>query len=143
MIRWLNQEDEVWEGSFESPFFRNDENGPEFCVSVNGPEQAECAEQCVEAFQHLSEAVIEEICEKLMVCAKEAGIVFPVPENRLDVLKVCWFMALYVDMAHKEEEIAYVVEGEGAWGEAIGFVMRGDKVVYVGGEAYFDYMENV
>ena len=51
-------------------------------------------------------------------------------------------MALYVDMESKDDKVAYVVEGEGDWGEAIRFVIRNDQVIYVGTD-YLDYMENV
>lgn len=38
--------------------------------------------------------------------------------------------------------MAYVVEGEGDWGEVIGFVVKNDKVIYVGID-YLDYMKDV
>ena len=51
-------------------------------------------------------------------------------------------MALYVDMKSTDDEIAYAVEGEGEWGENIGFVIKNDSVVYVGAD-YLEHMENV
>ena len=65
----------------------------------------------------------------------------PALDSALDVLQYCWFMALYVDMESGDDEIAYAVEGEGEWGENIGFVISGDKVVYVGTD-YLDYMKH-
>ena len=62
-------------------------------------------------------------------------------ENSLDILKYCWFSTLYVNMLHKDDEIAYVVEGEGDWGKSIGFVIENNKVIYVGVD-YFDYMKS-
>nr|WP_325242711.1 hypothetical protein [uncultured Oscillibacter sp.] len=50
-------------------------------------------------------------------------------------------MTLYVGMGSSDDEIAYAVEGEGEWGENIGFVISNDSVVYVGAD-YLDYMEN-
>ncbi len=44
-------------------------------------------------------------------------------------------------MSSKEDEIAYVVEGEGDWGEVIGFAVKNNKVIYVGTD-YFDYMKD-
>lgn len=144
MIRWSNQAD--GEGSFNSSFFRNDENSDELIVYVKSPDLKECAEKCVEAFNNLTEPVINAICEKLICCAREGGIneEFELPAfgNAFDILNYCWFVAVYVDMAGKEDEIAYVVEGEGDWGEAVGFVIRGNKVIYVCVD-YFDYMKNV
>nr|WP_325236698.1 hypothetical protein [uncultured Oscillibacter sp.] len=56
-------------------------------------------------------------------------------------LNYCWFMTLYVGMGSSDDEIAYAVEGEGEWGENIGFVISNDSVAYVGAD-YLDYMEN-
>ncbi|MCI8552186.1 MAG: hypothetical protein HFF56_04190 [Lawsonibacter sp.] len=146
MIRWLQQED--GEGHFNSRFFRNDENKDELIVYANSdnPDFMECAERCVDAFNNLSERVIHEICQKLISCAQEGNgldeeFELPALDNPLDILNHCWFMAFYVDMESKDGEIAYAVEGEGEWGENIGFVIKNDSVVYVGAD-YLDYMEN-
>ena len=48
---------------------------------------------------------------------------------------------LKVDMKSIGDEIAYAVEGEGEWGENIGFVIKNDSVVYVGAD-YLEHMEN-
>ena len=146
MIRWTHRED--GEGRFISSFFRDDENNDELIVYANSgsPDFAECAEKCVEAFNNLSKPVINEICRKLIDCARDDGGIneefeLPALDNALDILNYCWFVALYVDMASKDDEIAYAVEGEGDWGENIGFVINNDSVVYVGAD-YLDYMKN-
>lgn len=146
MIRWLHQED--GEGRFSSRFFRNDENEDELIVYANSgsPDFMECAEKCVEAFNSLSEPVINEICQKLISCAREGGgldeeFELPALDSPLDILNHCWFMALYVGMKSKEDDIAYAVEGEGEWGENIGFAVSNGAVVHVGTD-YLDYIEN-
>lgn len=145
MIHWLHQEEGVCEGSFKSDFFRDDENGDELSVYVQSPNLTECAEKCVEAFNKLTESEINEICKEIISCAKESGIneefELPAIDNALDILNYCWFTALYVNMLSKEDEISYVVEGEGDWGEVIGFVVKNNKVSYVGID-YFDYMKD-
>lgn len=145
MIDWLHQDDEVCEGSFKSNFFRDDENGDELTVYVANPNLTECAEKCVEAFNNLTESEINEICQGIISCAKESSIneEFELPslDNALDILNYCWFTALYVNMLSKEDEIAYVVEGEGDWGEVIGFAVKNNKIIYVGID-YWDYMED-
>ena len=147
MIRWLQQED--GEGRFNSRFFRNDEGKDEFIVYANSddPDFMESAEKCVDSFNNLSVPVINEICQKLISCAQEGDGVdeefeLPTLDNPLDILNHCWFMALYVDMKSTDDEIAYAVEGEGEWGENIGFVIKNDSVVYVGAD-YLVHMENV
>ena len=146
MIRWLQQED--GEGRFNSKFFRNDENEKELIVYANSENSdfMECAEKCVAAFNNLSEPVINEICQKLISCAQTGDglneeFELPTLDNPLDILNYCWFVALYVDMGDKDGKIAYAVEGEGEWGENIGFVINNDSIVYVGTD-YLDYMEN-
>lgn len=145
MIYWLNCEDEVCEGSFKSNFFRNDENGDELNVYVKGSDLTECAEKCVASFNSFTERDINEICKQILSSAAEnnvsEGFELPVLDNPTDILRYCWFTALYVNMLSREDEIAYVVDGEGDWGETIGFAVRGNKVIYVGTD-YFDYMKD-
>ncbi len=144
MIHWLQRED--GEGEFSSKVFCN-EDGEELSVYANSEvaDFVECAEKCVETFNNLSEAVVNEICKKIIECAKEGGLdeefELPALDSPLDILNYCWFQALYVDMGSKDDEIAYAVEGEGEWGESIGFYINNGSVVYAGTD-YLDYMEN-
>lgn len=145
MIHWLHQEEGFCEGSFQSSFFRDDEGGDELSVGVKSPELQECAEKCVEAFNNLTEAAISEICNEIVNCARESGMDgegdLPVSDHALAILDHCWFTTLYVNMSDTEDEIAYVVEGEGEWGDVIGFVVENNEVIYVGTD-YFDYMKD-
>ena len=106
----------------------------------------ECAEKCVEAFNNLAGPIINEICQKLIGCAQKGDGInsefeLPALSSPLDILKYCWFMTLYVDMGSKDDKVAYAVEGEGEWGENIGFVINDDSVIYVGTD-YLDHMKN-
>lgn len=145
MIRWLQQEN--GEGQFKSKFFRNDEGTDEFIIYTisDSPDNKECAEKCVEAFNNLSDTAINEICEGLISCAGEDNedeeFELSTLDTPCDILNYCWFVALYVDMGSKDDEIAYAVEGEGDWGENIGFYISNNHVVYVGTD-YLDYMKN-
>lgn len=144
MIQWLHQEDGACEGVFKSNFFRDDENGNELSVYMKSSDLADCAEKCVAGFNNLNESEITEICKKIIDCVKEIGAdeEFELSaDNALDILNYCWFAALYVNMLCKEDEVSYVVEGEGDWGDVIGFVVENDKVIYVGTD-YFDYMKD-
>lgn len=144
MINWIHQEEGYCEGSFISEFFCDDENNNELVVGAKSPEFSECAEKCVEAFNSLSELEIKKICENIISSIKESGMdeYFDVAvlENPLDILNYCWFTTLYVNMLSTEDEIAYVVEGEGEWGASIGFAVNSGKLVYVG-ENYFECMK--
>ena len=105
----------------------------------------ECAEKCAEAFNSLPESTIDEICEKLAAVAQkeceEEGFELPALDGPRGILNYCWFNAMYVDMAGKDDETAYAVEGEGEWGLPVGFVIKGGKVIYAGGD-YLDYIQN-
>lgn len=76
------------------------------------------------------------ICEKIAKFA-EKEYDFPAPEKPREILKSCWFTSVWVSASKDKNRIFYVVEGEGDWGDAVGFVMENDKAVYVGA----DYME--
>ena len=144
MINWLHQEEGYCEGEFESAFFRNDENSGDLFVYATKPELSEGAEKCVEAFNNLSEIEISEICKGIIGYVEESdrceGFEFPDFESELDILKYCWFFSLYVNMLSNDDEISYCVEGEGDWGDLIGFVVSGGKLIYVGTD-YFEYMK--
>lgn len=144
MIKWLHEEDGYCEGCFKSEFFRDDEGKDELCVYVNRPDLKVCAEKCVGAFNHLTETQIDEICKGIIKSVREnsraKGFELPEPGHALDILDSCWFTALYVNMLEEDDEIAYVVEGEGDWGEEIGFAVKNNEVVYVGMD-YMDCME--
>lgn len=144
MINWFHQEEGYCEGSFISKFFRDDENCNELVVCAKSPELSECAEKCVEAFNSLSELEIKKICENIISSIKESGrdeyFDLAILNNPIDILNYCWFVTLYVNMLSREDEIAYVVEGEGEWGYSIGFAVNNGELVYVG-ENYFDYMK--
>ena len=96
MIHWLQRED--GEGEFSSKVFCN-EDGEELSVYANSEvaDFVECAEKCVETFNNLSEAVVNEICKKIIECAKEGGLdeefELPALDSPLDILNYCWFQA--------------------------------------------------
>lgn len=81
----------------------------------------------MEAFNALPEAAVREICGQLAACAEEGGLdEADGLSDPQDILRYCWFAALYVDMEGAEDEVGYVVEGEGDWGEPVGFAVKGD-----------------
>lgn len=144
MINWLHQEDGYCEGEFKSAFFKNGENGNELSVYVSNPNLSQCAEKCVEAFNNLTETEINEVCKEIIRYVKERegyeSFDFPILDNALDILNYCWFVSLNVNMLSDDDEISYCVEGEGDWGDLIGFVISSGKLIYVGAE-YFDHMK--
>ncbi len=97
---------------------------------MKSPNLAECAEKCVEAFNNLTGFDIDGICKKIISCVREGGIIEEFELPALDILNYCWFTILYVNMLRKED-----------WGEVIGFVVKNNKVVYVGID-YLDYMRD-
>lgn len=146
MIDWGILEDEYCEGSFTSSYFRDDENNDKLMIYVINPDLTECAEKCVASFNSLNNSIIDEICKKLINCAKEDGrnkeFELPALNSVTDILNYCWFVALMVDMTDKEDEVAYAVEGEGDWGREVGFVISNNQVVYVGAD-YDDYLKKI
>lgn len=144
MINWTNKQDESWEGIFKSSYFCNAENQHDLFVYIENSSIADYAEKCVKSFNNLPEALINEVCRRIIRCAEDGGINedFELPELKApsDILKYCWFTAVYVSVPDNADLISYVVEGEGEWGEAVGFVINNNQIAYVGTD-YFDHME--
>ncbi|MBR1592120.1 MAG: hypothetical protein IJ666_03815 [Ruminococcus sp.] len=136
MIEWINKQDASWEGIFRSSFFHNEENLPEMTIYIEKSSLADYAEKCVESFNNLPSSLINEICEGIIRYAKKGGIneEFKLPElkNVVDILEYCWFNTVYVETPEKKESIRYIVEGEGDWGESIGFIIENNQLAYVG-----------
>ena len=144
-IRWIHQEEGVCEGVFKSRFFHDEDGNDELNIAVKSPDLMECAEKCVEGLNSLTESQISEICRGIIDCAREIDedgeIELPDAAHGTDILEQCWFTMLYVNMLHREDEVSYVLEGEGDWGDVIGVVVNNGKVAYVGVD-YFEYMRD-
>lgn len=136
MIEWINKEFDSWEGVFKSRIFRDDEGGDELAVYIEHHSIADYAEKCIEALNSLSDSVVEKICKGIIKAAKEYGEL-PEINDTLDILNYCWFTAVYISVPKNPKHLEYVVEGEGDWGDVIGFRMKNDKPVYIG----VDYLE--
>ncbi len=141
MIQWRNQDDDIWEGIFQSRILRNEANQSEMFICIQNPEDADYAQRCAEHFNTLPESVMDALCMGIMKCAAQGGIdedfELPKLESARDILQYCWFTTLYVGSPEDENEISYIAEGEGEWGEVMGFVIRDGQLVYVGVD-YFD-----
>lgn len=131
MIEWINKEYDSWEGVFKSRIFRDDEGGDELSVYIEHHSIADYAEKCIEALNSLSDSVVEKICKGIIKAAKEYGEL-PEMDKSLDILNYCWFTAVYVSVPKNAKYLEYVVEGEGDWGDVIGFKMKDDEPVYIG-----------
>lgn len=131
MIKWINKEYDSWEGIFKSRIFRDDEGGDELSVYIEHHSITDYAEKCVEALNSLSDETVREICKGIISTAEEYGEL-PEINDALDILNYCWFTAVYVSVPTDSEQLEYVVEGEGDWGDVIGFVMKDNKPVYIG-----------
>ena len=139
MIHWLNKQEEAWEGTFRSEFFRNEDNQNELFVCAEAPVDTDYAEKAIENFNALPEDVIQEICKGIVRLAGQGGINedFTLPELSVpeEILEYCWFTTLYINVQENGE---IILEGEGEWEEVIGIVLKNNQIVYIGTE-YFDY----
>ncbi|MCM1131867.1 MAG: hypothetical protein NC340_00185 [Ruminococcus flavefaciens] len=119
-------DEEILEGTFTSAFFSNDE-GNELVVCLRNGDIIDYAEKCIEHFNSLSDDIIDEICEGIIEsCEEEYDL-----ENARDILEYCWFTSMAVDVP-EDDGISYVIEGEGDWGEVVGFVIKNGALAYVG-----------
>lgn len=145
MIKWVHQEDQFWQGVFESSIFHDEDDQPELSIGIENASLADYAEKCVESLNTMPEQLVLEICKGIIRCAEQGGLneEFELPkfDSALDILKYCWFGTVYVGTPDREDLISYVVEGEGDWGEVIGFAIENDHLVYVGVD-YCDYINS-
>lgn len=132
-------DEEIMEGTFTSNFFRNDD-GNELSVYLRNGEIIDYAEKCIEHFNSLSDDVIDEICHGLIESCHLSDEDFELPELETvrDILEYCWFTSMTVDIP-KNEKISYLIEGEGEWGEVVGFVIKNGSLAYVGDD-YYEYL---
>ena len=136
MIKFNYDQDGVGEGVFKSRFFKDDMGGDEFLVYIFNKDYADYAEPCVKHFNQLSDEIINVICYHLIKAAKQdtQNPAFHLPElkNNLEILNHCWFTAMIVSIPEDASKASYIIEGEGDWGEVVGFVVTEDTVTYVG-----------
>lgn len=136
MIRFNYAPDGVGEGIFKSNYFKDDMGGDEFLVYIFNKTYADYAETCVRHFNRLSDEVINVICHHIILSAKQnhrnPGFVLPELKQNTDILNFCWFKAMIVSIPGDRSKASYVIQGEGDWGDVIGFVVTEDVVTYVG-----------
>ena len=138
-LKKIAPDEEILEGDFISTFFQN-EDCNELSVYIKNGDIIDYAEKCVEHFNSLSDDVIDEICHGLVESCNLSDEEFDLLEleDVREILEYCWFYELIVDVP-ENDGISYVVGGEGGWGEAVGFVIKDGKLVYVGMD-YEDYL---
>lgn len=133
-------DEEILEGTFTSSFFSND-GEKELVVCIRNGGIIDYAEKCIEHFNSLTDDVIDEICHGLIESchlSDDEDFELPELENVRDILDYCWFTSITVDVP-EDDGISYVVEGEGDWGEAVGFAIKDGSLVYVGDD-YEQYL---
>lgn len=138
-LELLAPDEEILEGTFRSNFFRN-EDVNELSVYIRNGKIIDYAEKCIEHFNSLSDDVIDEICHGLIESCHLSDEDFELPEleNVRDILQYCWFTSMTVDVP-EDDGISYVIEGEGDWGEVVGFVIKNGSLAYVGVD-YEEYL---
>ena len=127
--------DGIGEGTFLSNVFLNDGSN-ELIVYIENDSAVKYAEQCIEHFNSMQDEMIDYICNGILKCAKQDGLDEEIElESTRDILKYCWFVALYIDVP-TSDKVTYRVEGEGDWGECIGFIIKENEVAYIGNDIF-------
>ena len=131
-------EDGIGEGIFKSRFFRDDMGNDEFLVYIFSKDYADYAEKCIQHFNQLSDEIINVICYHIIKSAEKnqhnPAFQLPKLEKNTDILNYCWFTAMIVSIPGDTSKASYIIEGEGDWGEVVGFVVTEDTVTYVGSD---------
>lgn len=136
--------EEIMEGTFRSRIFKDGDDDRLF-VYFDSINIKDYAEKCIEHFNNMSDEMVDLICIGIIKCAELGGVneEFELTEleNIRDILKYFWCTNLEIGMPESDEiaysisetnEIAYIIDGEGEWGESVQIVVRGNRVLYVG-----------
>ncbi|MCM1505851.1 MAG: hypothetical protein NC177_01770 [Ruminococcus flavefaciens] len=132
-LDYFAPDEKIMEGSFTSRIFK-DYRDDRLLIYLEDETIQNYAERCIEHFNSMTDDMIDEICHWLIEsCHLSDYEDFELPEleNVRDILDYCWFTTMIVDTP-KNDGISYTVEGEGDWGEVVGFVIKNGNVSYVG-----------
>jgi len=134
MIKFRYAPDGIGEGTFKSSYFKDDTGNHDFLVYIFNKSYEKYAEKCVKHFNHLSDQVIDVICYHIIQSAKQnqKNFILPELEKNTDILNYCFFKAMLVSIPEDDSKASYIMQGQGDWGEMIGFVVTEDTVTYVG-----------
>lgn len=131
-LDYFAPDEKIMEGTFTSRFFKN-EDSYKLSVYIRNGKIIDYAEKCIEHFNSMPDDMIDEICRRIIKSLKLIGADFELPEieNVREILEYCWFTSMIVDIP-EDDGISYVIEGEGDWGEVVGFVIKNGTLAYVG-----------
>lgn len=131
-LDYFAPDEKIMEGTFTSRFFKN-EDSYKLSVYIRNGKIIDYAEKCIEHFNSMPDDMIDEICQRIIKSLKLIGADFELSEfeNVRDILNYCWFTSMTVDVT-EDDGISYVIEGEGDWGEVVGFVIKNGTLAYVG-----------
>lgn len=131
-------DDGTLEGTFTSKIFPNDRT-QEMTIYIRNKSLMNYAEKCVKHFNSMPDDMIDEICHRLIESCHLCDYDFELPEleSVRDILNYCWFTTMMIDIP-ENEEISYLIEGEGEWGEVVGIVIKNGSISYVG-DNYYSY----
>lgn len=138
----ISPDEEIMEGDFKSFIFKGEDDNNEFSIYIRNSSLVDYAEKCIEHFNSLPDDMIDEICHGLIESchlSDDEDFELPELENVRDILEYCWFGSMTVDVP-EDDEISYIIEGEGDWGEAVGFVIKNSTLAYVGDD-YENYLQ--
>lgn len=152
LISWDLECDEMAEGRFQGNIICG-EDRDDLTIYIDGvasgrfEEMKEYAEKCAVFLNTIPNYMIDEICTGISESTKEVGLnkdfVMPELADVRGILDYCWMTTVYVAGApDKDDEISFIVEGEGNWGEVIGFVILRGELYYVGVEYMEEALKN-
>lgn len=133
-LDYFAPDEKIMEGTFTSRIFK-DYGDDRLLIYLEDETIQDYAERCIEHFNNMPDEMVDAICKGVIKSAEMNGenedFELPELENVRDIFDYCGFVSLTVWIP-ENDEIFYTVEGEGEWGECVGFIIREDKVLYVG-----------
>ena len=125
-LQYLVPDIKVMRGTFRSRIFKNGENDI-LAVYLPNDTIKDYAEKCVEHFNNMPDEMVDIICKAII---KRSSKDYSFEKSR-DILKYCEFtqIRLYIP---ENDEVVYTSDGLNNNGEDISFIVRGNKVLYMG-----------
>lgn len=126
-LKYLVPDTKVMIGTFRSRIFKNGENDI-LHVFLPNDTIKDYAEKCVEHFNNMPDKMVDIICKAII---KSTTNDFSLLENSRDILKYCEFRQIRLHIP-KNDEVVYTADGLRDDGDDVSFIVRGNKVLYVG-----------
>ena len=119
---------------FDSGIFKDSDGRSKIFIMYYDDGEKKFAEKCAEHLRKMPDDMLETLCQGILNQYNSISTKFVLPELEkiTDILKYCFFNE--VNLYYETDEPAYIISGGTYWDTELGITIRGDKVLFVGGD---------